>query len=524
MLWQWANNRLDLWRLVLSWLYALGAGALIGFALPPKLFSGLEWIALAPFFLLLLFPVRGLGNLFFLGWLSGAAAFAVYLDWFFDAAPLTWIGIAGYAPGIALAALGLSLPVIYFALFWGLFLVLVKKFSKNTVQTVILVIVLWPLFEYLRVLGYSLHPMAQGAGHIFGDHFGALLLGYALAEYDSWRQLAGILGHYGMSIAVVIPNVLIFGVVSRLRESRQNSKIQTRTVLTFSIIAGIFGGLFLAGKSLANAYNQNGKEISVAVIQLASQPEDWAGNPERHRLTARETAEKLFAQVQKSSPDIIVNPEGAPTIFSDNPKSSSLSVEKIQQKLNGKYQLVVDADAFLPQGGRRDRNTTALLDPSGIVGVYEKRFIMPWGEYLPYSFIWGARAAGASNWLETQLPLKSLTPGEGPSVFETELGRVGLRTCSEILSPNLIRGTVRDGAEIIILSSSDGILRGSERLAAQNLAMGQIHAALAKTPLVYSSNSGRSFVLDHKGRILWKSDTIGEDAAVVRVFMPEGVK
>lgn len=511
-------------KTILLWLYALGAGALVGFAFPPKLFSGLEWIALAPFLGLLLFPLRRLGSLFFFGWLSGVAAFSVYLSWFFDAVPLNWIGIPGYGAGLALAALGVFLPAVYFALFWGLFLVVVKKFSKNIVQMVILIILLWPLFEYLRVLGYSLHPLAQGSGQIFGDHFGALLLGYTLAEYDSWRQLAGILGPYGMSIAVVIPSALIFGVISHIRESGQKNKIQLKRVLAFVLLAGIFGGLFLSGMGLANENNKNGREISVAVIQLASKPEDWVGNPE-YSLALRRTAEKLFEEAQKSSPDIIVNPEGAPTIFSNNPKSPELSMEKIQQKLEkDKYQLVVDTEIFSPKGGDRNKNTTTLLDREGLRGVYEKRFLMPWGEYLPYSFIWGARALGASEWVKEQLPLRSLTPGDGPSVFETPLGRIGILTCSEILSPNLMRGVAKGGAEIIILSSSDGILRGSKRLAAQNLAMGQIHAAAAQIPLVYASNAGRSFVLDSKGRIIWKSETAGEEAAVVKVFMPEGVK
>lgn len=517
MQWQWENKIQGKWYALFLWVYALAAGFLVAAALPPKLFSGLEWVALVPFFGLLLLPMRRGRDLFFFGWLAGVAAFGLYLSWFFDAVPLIWIGIPGYGAGLALAAMGLSLPVLYLALFWGAFLAFVEKLSKNIAQKVLWIVFLWPVFEYLRVLSYSFHPFAQGEGHIFGDHFGALLMGYALAEYDSWRQLAGILGPYGISIAVVIPNALIFGLIAVfLQKPRDFTYHHAGAALLLLVV---FVSLFFATKLVGRDGRENTRTLLIAILQLNDRPEYWVADPKKQREFLRDRVAALFKEAQKNSPDIIVTPEGAPTIFSERSGSSLLSLEKISQKLNGGYQLVVDADGFVAGVSRRDRNSTILLDNYGVRGVYEKRFLMPWGEYLPYSFIWGARLAGASVWLDNQLSLRSYTPGSQTGVFDTPLGKVGLLTCSEILSPKLIRDGIRAGTDIFILSSSDRILRGSERLAAQNLAMGQIHAATARAPLIYASNAGKSFALDAHGRILWKSEKAGEEAAIVRVIL-----
>ena len=507
------------WYPEFLWCYSLFAGTLVALALPPKLLPGFEWIALIPFFGLLLFPMRRIRDLFFFGWLAGIGAFGFYLVWFFDAAPLIWIGIPHMAASIAFIALGVSLPVMYFALSFGVFLVVIKKLSRSVTQETLFIILLWPVFEYLRTWGYSFHPLAQGTGHIFGDHAGFLLLGYSLAEYDFLRPLASILGSYGMSILVLIPNTALFLVASGRVFQFKRWVLRVRsTNIAMAAAFLIFVFLIFSGAGyilfrIRAVLPENQDRISIAVVQLNSRPEDSAQDPDAHWEALRERIQSLLKKALALSPDIVVMPEGTPTVFNLTPGDSYPTKEDVLGKLGyDKYRLLIDTDLFATSRIDQKKNTTTLIDNQKIVrGVYEKRFLMPWGEYMPHFFIWGAQILGASSWLDYQLQLKSYIPGTRTGVFQTPLGRVGILTCSEILSPKLMRDTARGGAEIVILSSSDGILRGSSRLHSQNLAMARIRAVEIRKPIIYASNAGKSFAVDEKGSIIWESRASQEE-------------
>ena len=76
-------------------------------------------------------------------------------------------------------------------------------------------------------------------------------------------------------------------------------------------------------------------------------------------------------------------------------------------------------------------NSSVLIGPDGErIGVYHKMF-------------------------PTDGEIKSgITPGDGPRVFETELGRFGLTICFDMNFPEIMQGTADAGAEVIFFSSA----------------------------------------------------------------------
>jgi apolipoprotein N-acyltransferase len=142
---------------------------------------------------------------------------------------------------------------------------------------------------------------------------------------------------------------------------------------------------------------------------------------------------------------------------------------------------------------------------------------MPWGEYTPYLTAWALKIIGL-NWDGYRHPY---IPGSGDGIFKTPLGVIALRTCSELLSPQLNREATREGADIVIFSSSTAILHGSPILQAQVLAMAQLRAATLGKPVIYSANGGESFALNHRGDILWKNDAPGQGFAIVTIPKPD---
>lgn len=87
------------------------------------------------------------------------------------------------------------------------------------------------------------------------------------------------------------------------------------------------------------------------------------------------------------------------------------------------------------------RNTARLFAPSGKVGAQEKRVMTRFER---------------EQW--------RISPGEGLSVFETSLGKIGIAICYDAEFPLLVRALSEAGAEIILVPSCTDALAGYHRV------------------------------------------------------------
>lgn len=500
--------------------YAALTGYVLAAAFAPKFIPGIEFVALVPFFSLALAPIRN-KQLFFLGWVAGTTAFTLYLWWFFDFLPLNWAGIETNIFVIGAAALTLFLAAGYFGLWFGVFLLSIKKYAlKNAFRFSLATLLLWPTLEYARTALFSFHPYIQGSGWLWGPHAAFMLLGYTLAPYPVLRSLASILGTYGLSIAALIPNIVIFLVVAGykkdMRAPDERGPILYHSL--YNVLAGLVG-LFLIflflGFFLSHHPPQKSATIKVGLVQTAFKIHDLETDEaalKRRREEKGHALQNLALQALKGDPDIVVVPEGSVSIFTERDFEAYPSFEEIVTTLGKEpYRVMVDT-GFPSRKWSPDKNNTTVFDNrTGVVGTYQKQFLMPWGEYVPYFTAWVSRLWGFS-WNDV---IWASTPGNKPGVFETRLGKIGLLTCSEILSPKLTNETAVSGATVLIFSSSGAALHDSRQVQEQDLAMAQIHAATTRKPLVYGANESSSFALDALGNIVWESDGIKNESVVV---------
>ncbi len=509
------------WYAVFPWLYAIFSGIIFALPFISDRASFLWPAALVPYLLLSHIPLQRRRKTFFLGWLAGATAFGAYLSWFFAAVPLSWLGIESIPIGYLLTFFGWLLPVAYFGLFFGIFSVIIRGFSKNIAMEFIVIVSLWPIFEWGRTWGYSFYPFAQGAGHIFGDHVGFMLLGYTLAPYAGLRQFAQFLGTYGLGLLVIIPNALLFSILRYELDTRGKGLLFWKIGAGIFIVLIFYGLGFFPWRFLADLPKKN---IRVDIIQTNLTPENW-----KDASYQRSVTKFLVAKALKSSSDIIVMPEGASSLF-DSSSAITYPSKEDAVKILGvwPYRLVIDTTLGDKNYQYNKKNTTALIDNElGMRGIYEKQFLMPWGEYMPDFFILVAKLFGADSWLNAELSSLSYIPGGKTQVFETPIGVLGILTCSEILSPKLWREIAAQNPSLVIFSASDGILRGSYLLSRQIISMAQIRAAEARIPIVYATNGGRSFVIDENGGIIFVAEEavngnyvidIGTDNAKTKTF------
>jgi apolipoprotein N-acyltransferase len=155
---------------------------------------------------------------------------------------------------------------------------------------------------------------------------------------------------------------------------------------------------------------------------------------------------------------------------------------------------VADAPA---QGGKpagtKARNLNVLFAPDGsIEGTYAKRHLVPFGEYVPFR-------AALQGWIHVldRVP-RDFEPGDRPGLFTIAGHKVATIICFESAFGYQVRPLVRDGAQVLVVSTNN---RSYERSAnsAQHVAIGQMRAAETGRPVVQAAISGISAIIDGNG-------------------------
>src|SRR5206468_11417560 len=189
-------------------------------------------------------------------------------------------------------------------------------------------------------------------------------------------------------------------------------------------------------------------------------------------------------------PDLVVWPETAvPLRRRDDPAWAY--VEDVARAA-GRHLLVGAPDWQLGQ----PRNSASLFDPHGrAIGRYDKRHLVPFGEYVPYHgalfFLDAIAGQGFPNFV----------PGAEPGLLSTPLGRLGVVICYEVIFPTEVRSLFTGGADILVNLTNDGWF-GRSPAPFQHLAMSVFRAVENRTYLVRAANTGISAIVAPDGRIV----------------------
>jgi len=401
------------------------------------------WFGFVPLF----FALRGksAGRAFLLSYLTGV---------------MFWSGVIYWL--VHVTAVGMVVLVLYLALYFGLFGLLIRnRLNLFFVPSV------WVTLEYARSHLLTGFPWAK--------------LAYSQYLNLPAIQIADITGAWGVSFLIVMVNAAVYSSISR-RKVYWLPLVCLIAVLSYGY-SGLYRTIDNKGRTILN----------ISVIQPnIPQALKW---DIRARSFIKDTYFTLTEDAARDNPDLIIWPEASlPVILEEEPEFFE-DTRSFAQKI--KIPLLLGS-ATARRGDYY--NSALLVSAQGIVlGRYDKLHLVPFGEYIPLR--------DALPFLETIVPIGDFLRGSEYTIFKISnlksniQNTFGVLICFEDVFPELARGFARNGAEFLVNITNDGWF-GRTSAPYQHFSASVFRAVENRLPVVRSTNTGVSGFIDSNGRII----------------------
>lgn len=402
---------------------------------------------------------------FWLGWLFGLGYFGIGVHWVYFSLHLFGEAIAPLAAGLTLVfVLVMTLFPAFTAYAW----VRLKQADRPLLNAALFA-ALWVLAELLR-------------GKLMGG-FPWILVGYSQTS-GPLGALAPWVGVYGLSFLVVFVGCAIVAMMQTPFRQLWKPAI--------ALSVPMLAVLLLAPVSLSEP---KGEPLTVRMVQ-GNIPQEMKFSAERLN-TALSLYTRMSEQQSLDDVNLVVWPETAiPTYFNRVDAVLAPFVSRMEEQgvdvLSGGFYRDGDAvyNAIRQLGGER--------------GLYQKRHLVPFGEYMPLRFLLDF----AARYIE--IPMSDLSAGEGPHAPVLMQGTaIGLSICYEDVYGEEMRALL-PASELLINVSNDAWF-GDSAAPHQHEQKARMRAREFARPLVRVTNTGVSSAMDHEGRILGRisHDTSG---------------
>jgi apolipoprotein N-acyltransferase len=451
------------------------AGGLLFAGHPPLDWAWAGWIALVP--LLWLAHDIGPGALReSLGWglVAGIAFFAPLLQ---------WIGRFGIAPW--------ALLTMVQAAFVAVFVAVVAAWGPRRARWLVAACA-WVGLEWLR----SWFPLS---GFPWG------VLGYTQHNGGPLLPLSRVLGVLGVSLALAL-----FAAGLAELASRRVWRARGRAVPPAVAVVAVLG----LSMGLPGSVAEQVGTVDIAGVQgndIELPPFIDRANVSRVENIAALMADATqeLARAPGGLPDVVVWPENA---LDADPRTSPVLAERVAQAQAAIGDATLLAGTLLDGPRERTfRNSIVRYATDGsIAEVYDKRILVPFGEYVPWRWLFGG------------LPPLQAIPNDGvagtePTVFTVGDAVIGPVTCYESIYPQLVRDQVRAGANVLVVSTNNASF-GRTPASRQHLAFSQVRAVETGRWTLHAGISGISAVVDPDGGVHQRTELF--ERAIVRDELP----
>lgn len=331
----------------------------------------------------------------------------------------------------------------------------------------------------LAVGGWALGEAARERFPLGG--FGWGMLGYPVGEYASLREAARWIGTSGWSVLVVAAAAGIVLAVEGLRSRRPAFPFLAAPLLVAGTLAVLTDALPPV---------EGGDAVRVAVVQGNAPCLGYHCPGERE--ATYETHLALTRDLRPGSVDLVVWPESANGGGFDPVSDPAVAAEMAAEARRLGAVLLAGGDRVLD--GTTWVNENVVVGPDGtVVGAYRKRHPVPFGEFVPARRLFRGIDALAA------VP-RDMVRGDGPVVFDTPAGRLGSVISFEGSFSRYSRETVRAGAELLVVATSQASYPFSAA-SDQLIGMTRMRSAELGVDVVHAARTGRSALLVDGGSL-----------------------
>ncbi|HJC28781.1 MAG TPA: apolipoprotein N-acyltransferase [Candidatus Dietzia intestinipullorum] len=459
---------------------AAGAGALLAVSFPPV---GLWWASLLGIALLVVVlsplrrPLRARTGAL-LGFVAGLVFFLILVPWvgLYVGAYAAW-GLA-VVEALYVAAFGAGAVVI---LAWGV--APGSRTGPRALGAVAGVAGWWSAWEWIRSSwpwggfpwGRLAFGQADGPLLPLASLGGTPLLGFAVAAAGAALAVAGLL------------------LSRRDRPVRGVAALLAVPVVTAGLVAA--AGIEPAA---APADGDAGDPVDVAVVQGNVPRLGLDYNAQRravldnHLSVTADLADSID-EGERDRPDLVLWPENASDISPLHDRRAGVQISELSRRVGAP----ILVGTVLPTGeGREATNSYLVWDGAAddpVVDRHDKRYIQPFGEWLPLrepleALFPVARTAG------------HFVPGDGNGLVDAAGVGVGVAICFEIAFDAAAREPVSHGAQILAVPTNNATF-GRSPMTYQQLAMSRVRAVEHRIPVLISATSGVSAVIAPDGHV-----------------------
>jgi len=430
------------------------SGLLLGLSYPPFSLGFLAWIAFIPLIHCISKEER-IGQKALFGFVACFTSNLIILN---------WMGLnSGTSPAIAIISyLALSL---YLTIFWMAFIISTHFIPKKI--ELLLTPLSWIFFvEFLRNIGPLAGPWMN--------------LSLTQSEYIRIIQLASIEVH-AISFMVIFFNLILYRFF-----------IERNTVFLKYFVLILCSILFF-GNYHVNSQNNRSieKSVNVSIGQPSIFPDEkWNPNLRLRNLAVMDS---LLAKSLEDNADIIIWPEVAVTSFLANNPYDRV---RYQDKLSGTYLITGIPERKNIDGINQNFNSSIILKPDGSFDTYQKIFLVPFAEYVPFFRNWITKMNQFDD-------IGSFYPGSEYKTFNIDDFKASILICYDSSSPQIVEKMVDNGAEIIFIITNDSYV--GQFMPYQHFQLARLRAVEQRVPIIQSANTGISGIILPSGKIIYRS-------------------
>lgn len=336
---------------------------------------------------------------------------------------------------------------------------------------------LLPATELLRSLLIALICYGEGGSITPNFNLGSLALTSANTPLIYSSRLVGFVG---LGVLVVLINLALYFLLT-----------EKRVVLTVATLA-VIGTITYVGWQQGRMQPDQSKHV--VMIHLS----------EKDALDRPGIADQLPDNI-----DLLVLPE-----YSDLQRSPELKA--ITTKLSPTGLAITSKTEGLSPNAYD--NLVALNNRGEVVSEQSKRFMIPTGEYMPYSLIGAFKAIGQGHKLTEFNTTQKVIPGsKDETTIEYEGQSFGALVCSGVLSLDEYARLSEQGADVLINTASLSFLATNSRYNVLGQRAARFQAVSNNRPLIQASRSSRSYALNNQGQVL--SAKHGHDTTIIETYV-----